>query len=94
MDGFPEELKSVVHSHWGTFPPQHPLIPDLFGILFFFLWMLSFLGNGCVVYIFLTTARLRSPVRSLIENLCLFLTCHLNFRQICLLSIWLSLICA
>jgi hypothetical protein len=25
----------VVHPHWGTFPPQHPLITDLFGVIFF-----------------------------------------------------------
>ena len=64
MDGFPEELKGVVHEHWGTFPPQHPLIPDLFAIVFFFLWCISFFGNGCVVYIFLASPKLRTPVRT------------------------------
>ena len=62
MDGFPEELRSVVHDHWGNFPPQHPLIGDLFGVIFFFLWIVSFLGNGCVIYVFLATPKLRSPV--------------------------------
>ena len=62
MDGFPEELRSVVHDHWGNFPPQHPLISDLFGVIFFFLWIVSFLGNGCVMYVFLATPKLRSPV--------------------------------
>ena len=62
MDGFPEELRSVVHDHWGNFPPQHPLIPDLFGVIFFFLFIVSFLGNGCVIYVFLATPKLRSPV--------------------------------
>ena len=66
MDGFPEELREVAHDHWGTFPPQHPLIPDLFAILFFFLWIVSFLGNGCVIYIFLCTPKLRSPVSTTI----------------------------
>ncbi len=63
LDGFPEDLKSVVHEFWGTFPPQHPLITDLFGVIFFFLWLLSFFGNGCVIYIFLCTKSLRTPVR-------------------------------
>jgi hypothetical protein len=22
LDNFPEDLRSVVHDHWGTFPPQ------------------------------------------------------------------------
>ena len=51
-----------VHDYWGTFPPQHPLIIDLFGILFFFLWLVSFFGNGCVIYIFLLSKSLRTPV--------------------------------
>ena len=62
MDGFPDELREVVHEHWGTFPPQHPMIVDFFGILFFFFWCIAFFGNGCVIYIFLTTKSLRTPV--------------------------------
>ena len=62
LDNFPEDLKSVVHPHWGTFPPQHPLIIDLFGVIFFVLWTISFLGNGCVIYIFLSTKSMRTPV--------------------------------
>ena len=62
MDGFPEDLREVAHDHWGNFPPQHPLISDLFGIAFFFLWLVSFFGNGCVIYVFLTSPKLRSPV--------------------------------
>jgi len=69
MDGFPEELRSVVHDHWGNFPPQHPLIPDLFGVIFFFLWIVSFLGNGCVIYVFLATPKLRTPTNIFIVNL-------------------------
>lgn len=69
MDGFPEDLRSVVSNHWASFPPQHPLIPDMFGIFFFFLWCTSFFGNGCVIYIFLTTKKLRSPTNLFIVNL-------------------------
>lgn len=47
---------------WSQFPPANPLIPHFFGILFFFLWIVSFLGNGCVIYIFLKVKGLRTPV--------------------------------
>lgn len=62
MDHFPDELREVVHNHWGTFPPQHPLVVDLFGILFFVLTFASFFGNGLVIYVFLATKSLRTPV--------------------------------
>jgi len=62
LDNFPDDLREVVHDHWGTFPPQHPLIVDLVGVILFLLWTISFLGNGCVIYIFLTTKSIRTPV--------------------------------
>ena len=64
MDNFPEDLLEVVNmDHWVKFPPQHPLIVDLFGVIFFLLWVMNVLGNGCVVWIFLTTKSIRTPVR-------------------------------
>ena len=62
MDGFPDELREVIHEHWGKFPPQNPMIIDLFGIMFFFLAFLSFFGNGFVIYVFLSNKSLRTPV--------------------------------
>lgn len=62
MDGLPAELKSVVSNHWAQFPPQHPLVVDVFGVFFFALTFLSLLGNGLVIYVFLTTKSLRTPV--------------------------------
>ena len=62
MDGFPDELRGVIHEHWGQFPPQNPMIIDLFGIMFFFLAFLSFCGNGFVIYVFLSKKSLRTPV--------------------------------
>ena len=64
MDDFPEELKDIVHPFWGEFPPQHPMITDLFGVLFFLLWVIAFCGNGLVIVVFLTTKTLRSAVRT------------------------------
>ena len=31
LDNFPDDLREVVHPHWGNFPPQHPLIVDFLG---------------------------------------------------------------
>ncbi len=61
-DGMPEELKEVAHEYWGTYPPQHPLIIDIIGIIFFFLFIVNVVGNGLVIYIFLCVKSLRSPV--------------------------------
>ena len=62
MDGFPDDLREVVHEHWGTFPPQNPMIVDLFGIMFFFLFFFAFCGNCFVIYVFLSKKSLRTAV--------------------------------
>ena len=69
MDNFPEDLKRVVHDHWAQFPPQHPLIGDLFGFIFFFLWCTSFFGNAVVIFIFMSEKSLRTPTNIFIVNL-------------------------
>ena len=68
MDGFPEELRDVVHDHWGSFPPQHPLVVSVFGFFFFVLTVVSLLGNGLVIWIFSTTPSLKTPVSKIISN--------------------------
>jgi len=65
----PEDLKSVVSPHWGQFPPQHPLVSHIFGILFFVLWLVNFFGNGLVIFIFLKTKSLRTPTNMFVVNL-------------------------
>ena len=62
-DGFPEELRSVLHPHWEQFPPQHPLIPYFFGVFLFALSFISLVGNFLLLYVFLSTKDLRTPVR-------------------------------
>ena len=69
MDGFPDEIRDVVHNHWASFPPQHPLVVDLFGVFFLVLTFISIFGNGLVIYIFLTTKSLRIPTNMFIINL-------------------------
>jgi len=70
-DGIPDDVMEVVSHHWSSFPPVNPLIPHFFGILFFFLWVMSFIGNGCVIYIFLKVKSLRTPTNMFIVNLAL-----------------------
>ena len=75
----PDELREVVDDFWGQFPPQHPLIKDAFGILFGLLYIVSFFGNGCVLYVFIGTPSLRTPVRSIkeLQKMTVFFKCHL-----------------
>ena len=69
MDNFPEELREVVHEHWTQFPPQHPLVVDMFGLFFLFLTFVCLFGNGLVIYVFLSTKSLRTPTNMFIVNL-------------------------
>lgn len=69
LDDFPDDLRPVVHKHWGQFPPQHPLVKDAFGLLFGMLFVVAFLGNSCVIYVFAGTKRLRTPSNLFIVNL-------------------------
>jgi len=70
-DGIPEDVMAVIDPHWSQFPPANPLIPHFFGVLFFFLWTISFFGNGCVIYIFLKVKSLRTPTNMFVVNLAL-----------------------
>ena len=63
MYNFPEELREVVNDHWSQFPPQHPLVADIFGILFFVLTVVNFIANSLVIYVYLGTEELKTPVR-------------------------------
>jgi len=71
LDGIPQETLKIISKHWGSFPPQHPLVLHVVGICFFFLWMVNFFGNGCVIYIFLKTKSLRTPTNMFVVNLAL-----------------------
>jgi len=60
VDNMPDELKPILHDYWATFPPQHPLVKDAFGVLFGILYIVAFFGNGCVLYVFLTSPALKN----------------------------------
>ena len=68
LDDLPEDLFPVTHEHWRQFPPQHPLIKDAFGLMFGMLFIVAFAGNLCVIYVFMGTKRLRTPVRNIIST--------------------------
>lgn len=67
----PKEILPVIPTHWANFPPQHPLVPHVFGIIFFIAWVVNFVGNGLVIYIFLKTKSLRTPSNMFVVNLAL-----------------------
>jgi len=69
LDGIPEDVLEFIHPHWGNFPPQHPLVVHIVSIAFFFLWVINFFGNGCVIYAFLKTNTLRTPSNIFVVNL-------------------------
>ena len=52
-DAAPEDVLAVTHEHWMQFPPCHPFIQHICGLLFFVLWFISTVGNGLVIFIFL-----------------------------------------
>ncbi|XP_023330327.1 compound eye opsin BCRH1 [Eurytemora carolleeae] len=78
LDGTPEELREIFHPHWGKFPPQHPLFGHMAGIAYVFLWFMSFIGNGLVIYIFLKTKSLRTPTNMFVVNLAISDLCMMT----------------
>ncbi|XP_042888391.1 opsin, ultraviolet-sensitive-like isoform X1 [Penaeus japonicus] len=73
MNGWntPPEYLSYVDEHWLKFEAPNPMMHHLLGVLYIFLTFCSCAGNGCVIWIFLTSKSLRSPSNMLIVNLAL-----------------------
>lgn len=69
LDGLDRAALEIVDQHWAQFPPQHPLANHLIGIAYFFLFIISFFGNGSVIYIFLKVKALRTPSNMFVVNL-------------------------
>lgn len=95
LDDLPDELREVVHEHWGNYPPQHPLIKDAFGLLFGMLFIVAFFGNTCVIYVFMGTKSLRTPSNLFVVNLALSDLCMYTTQALPLFinslysSVWL-----
>ena len=48
-----QEVVSLSDEHWMNFPPAHPFVVDIVGILFGLLTVINFVGNGCTIFLFL-----------------------------------------
>ncbi|XP_076030477.1 rhodopsin-like [Oratosquilla oratoria] len=71
VDTVPKEILHMVDSHWYQFPPMNPLWYGLLGFAIFVLGAMSVIGNGVVIWVFMTTKNLRSPANTLVVNLAL-----------------------
>lgn len=65
------DMLHLIDPHWYKFPPMNPLWHGLLGFIIGVLGIISFCGNGMVLYIFGTTRSLRSPSNLLVMNLAL-----------------------
>ncbi|XP_069938042.1 compound eye opsin BCRH2-like [Cherax quadricarinatus] len=69
MDYVPDDVKPLIHSHWSNFPPVNPMWHYMLAVIFIILGVLSFFGNGLVMYLFSSRKSLRSPANMFIVNL-------------------------
>jgi len=69
VDVVPDNIKHLIHPHWGQFPPVNPMWHSLLGVIYILLGFASFFGNGTVIYLFLKVKKLRTPANLLIFNL-------------------------
>nr|BAQ54772.1 opsin, long-wavelength sensitive type [Macromia amphigena] len=63
------DMLPLIDSHWYQFPPMDPFINHLLGLIIACLGIISWAGNGVVLYIFSTTKSLRTPSNLLVVNL-------------------------
>lgn len=69
VDKVPPELLHLVDPHWYQFPPMNPMWHALIGFFIGVIGLVSFIGNGMVIYIFSSTKSLRTPSNMLVVNL-------------------------
>ncbi|XP_034249735.1 opsin, ultraviolet-sensitive isoform X2 [Thrips palmi] len=67
----PPEILPHVPTHWLGYPEPDPLVNYGLGLLYCFFFFFSVLGNGIVIYIFLTSKNLRTPSNIFVVNLAL-----------------------
>lgn len=65
----PPEILHMVDVHWYQFPPMNPMWHSILGFVIGLLGIISFIGNGMVIYIFTSTKQLRTPSNLLVINL-------------------------
>jgi len=71
VDIVPQNLKAEIHPHWNNYPPVNPMWHYLLGVIYIFLGVFSFCGNGSVLYLWFKVKKLRTPSNLLITNLAL-----------------------
>lgn len=65
------EMLYLIHPHWYQFAPINPLWHGILAFVMVVLGSVSVIGNGMVVYIFLSTKSLRTPSNMFVINLAL-----------------------
>jgi len=65
----PAHIKHMIHPHWENYPPVNPMWHYLLGVIYIILGVVSFTGNGIVIYLYLKVKSLRTPSNLLITNL-------------------------
>lgn len=69
VDKAPPEIHHMIDPYWYQFPPMNPLWFGILGFVICCLGFISIIGNGMVVYIFVSTKSLRTPSNLLVINL-------------------------
>nr|BAQ54770.1 opsin, long-wavelength sensitive type [Macromia amphigena] len=69
VDMVPPDMLPWVDAHWYQYPPLNPLWHGILGFVIALLGLISWAGNGVVMYIFSSTKSLRTPSNLLVVNL-------------------------
>jgi len=71
VDVVPDAIRPLIHKHWEQFPPVNPMWHYILGVWYIVMGVVSFIGNGTVLYLFMKVKKLRTPTNILIANLAL-----------------------
>nr|QWV42671.1 long wavelength sensitive opsin 2 [Nedyus quadrimaculatus] len=69
VDKVPPEMLHMVDTYWYQFAPLNPLWHGILGFVIGALGFVALMGNGMVMYIFMSTQGLRTPSNLLVVNL-------------------------
>lgn len=69
VDKVPPDMLHLIDAHWYQYPPLNPMWHGILGFVIGLLGFISVMGNGMVVYIFLSTKSLRTPSNLFVINL-------------------------
>lgn len=69
VDKVSADMLHMIDPHWYQFPPMNPLWHGLLGFTIGVLGLISIIGNGMVIYIFMNTKSLKTPSNLLVVNL-------------------------